>query len=468
MRPRQFRFAYLWRSTTLRLAALVFLLQVLAAASVLVGLGAVMRQQSRAQAVDVVETLRDDLVATHVAGGQGALVEAIRLRLSNEVGRGVVVALQDSAGRLIAGNLQGVPNDARTLRAARLVEVQRRNHAAPEAAFLLAAPLRHGGTLLTGVVVESDRQFLALLERASLGVLSLSLILAAIAAWVATRQIVYRLQATVATLEGVGEGDLARRVPPDHSGDAFARLGGEVNRALARVESLNDQLKVATDALAHDLKSPLTRMTTALDRVSSRVDDADALSAVESAQAEGRRVMAIIDTALGISRAEAGIGRSSFAATDLTAMVDTLAEIYEPLAEEEGRTIIVHAVPGLTLPVHRQLMDQVLGNLIDNTMRYGAGTITVALEASESDVALSVADEGPGIPSHLHAEALRRFGRLDEARGGYGAGLGLALVAAVAHLHGGVVELGENPASTSGQPGLKVTLRLPRPAAGSV
>lgn len=456
------KFGAIWHSTTLRLAALVFLLQVLAAACLLIGLGAVMRQQSRAQAVDVVETLKDDLVATHVAGGQGALVEAIRLRLSNEVGRGVVVALQDEAGRLIAGNLQGVPADARRLRTPRLESVLRRNHAAPEAAFLLAAPLRHGGTLLTGVVVESDRQFLALLERASLATLALSLVLAAIAAWVSTRQIVHRLQATVATLEGVGEGDLARRVPPDDSGDAFARLGEEVNRALARVESLNDQLKVATDALAHDLKSPLTRMTTALDRVSTWVEDADALSAVETAQSEGRRVMAIIDTALGISRAEAGIGRASFAPTDLTAMVETIAEIYEPLAEDEGRTIVVQAAPGLTLPVHRQLMDQVLGNLIDNTMRYGAGTITIALELSGSDLALSVADEGPGIPPHLHAEALRRFGRLDEARGGYGAGLGLALVAAVAHLHGGTLELSDNPASASGQPGLKVTLRLPR------
>ncbi|MBF9151813.1 HAMP domain-containing histidine kinase [Novosphingobium sp. 1Y9A] len=452
----------LWRSTTLRLAALVFLLQVLAAALLLVGLGAVIRQQSRTQAIDVVETLRDDLVATHVAGGQGALVEAIRLRLSNEVGRGVVVALQDRDGRLIAGNLRGVPADARTYRAARLVEVLRRNHAAPEAAFLLAVPLKHGGTLLTGVVVESDRQFLALLERASLATLALSLLFAAIAAWLATRQIVHRLQGTVRTLEGVGQGDLARRVPPDNSGDAFARLGEEVNRALARVESLNGQLKVATDALAHDLKSPLTRMATALDRVTTRIDDPDALSAVEAAQAEGRRVMAIIDTALGISRAEAGIGRQSFATTDLTAMVETIAEIYEPLAEEEGRTLVVDAAPGLTLPVHRQLMDQVLGNLIDNTMRYGAGTITVALGLSGSDIALSVADEGPGIPPHLHAEALRRFGRLDEARGGYGAGLGLALVEAVAHLHGGTVELSDNPASTSGQPGLKVTLRLPR------
>lgn len=455
----------LWRSTTLRLAALVFLLQVLAAALLLVGLGAVIRQQSRAEAVDVVETLSDDLLATEIAGGQDALVKAIRLRLANEVGRGVVLALQDKSGRLIAGNLKGVPADARSYRTARLVRVTRPNHAAAEAALLLAVPLQHGGTLLAGVVVEGDRQFLALLEHASLATLALSLLFAALAAWLATRQIIHRLQGTVTTLAGVGEGDLARRVPPDDSGDAFARLGEEVNRALARVESLNDQLKVATDALAHDLKSPLTRMTTALDRVSSRVDDPDALIAVEAAQAEGRRVMAIIDTALGISRAEAGIGRSSFTPVDLTAMVETIAEIYEPLAEEEGRRLLVDAARGLRLPVHRQLMDQVLGNLIDNTMRYGAGTITIALAATGADLVLSVADEGPGIPDTLHAEALRRFGRLDEARGGYGAGLGLALVQAVAHLHGGVVELSRNLASTTGQPGLIVTLRLPRAAA---
>lgn len=126
----------------------------------------------------------------------------------------------------------------------------------------------------------------------------------------------------------------------------------------------------------------------------------------------------------------------------------------------------VQAPPGLVVPIHRQLMDQAIGNLLDNTIRYGAGAISLAVEPRDGAMAISVADEGPGIPQHQHEEALRRFGRLDEARGGWGAGLGLALVEAVAHLHGGRVELAENRQSRSGQPGLKVTLVLGQRAPG--
>ncbi|ABD26040.1 periplasmic sensor signal transduction histidine kinase [Novosphingobium aromaticivorans DSM 12444] len=457
------------RSTTVRFAALVFLLQVVAAAFMLGGLGAVMRQQSRAQALDTVETLRDDLMATTAQGGERQLVEAIRLRLANEVGRGVVVALVDPSGRLVEGNLARMPDDGFAVhlnRVASVVNVRRRNHAADEAALIVAARLPGGQLLLAGTVVESDRQFLALLERASIATLALSLLLAGLASFLATRQIVQRLRGTVATLEAVGAGDLARRVPPDGSGDAFSRLGEEVNRALARAEALNGELKIATDVLAHDLKSPLTRLLSALDRASARAEDAEALAAVEQAEAEARRVLSIIDTALGISKAEAGFGRESFTPVDLGAMLETIAEIYAPVVEEEGRRMEVQAPPGLVVPIHRQLMDQAIGNLLDNTIRYGAGAISLAVEPRDGAMAISVADEGPGIPQHQHEEALRRFGRLDEARGGWGAGLGLALVEAVAHLHGGRVELAENRQSRSGQPGLKVTLVLGQRAPG--
>lgn len=210
------------RSTTVRFAALVFLLQVVAAAFMLGGLGAVMRQQSRAQALDTVETLRDDLMATAAQGGERQLVEAIRLRLANEVGRGVVVALVDPSGRLVEGNLARMPDDGFAVhlnRVASVVNVRRRNHAADEAALIVAARLPGGQLLLAGTVVESDRQFLALLERASIATLALSLLLAGLASFLATRQIVQRLRGTVATLEAVGAGDLARRVPPDGSGE---------------------------------------------------------------------------------------------------------------------------------------------------------------------------------------------------------------------------------------------------------
>ncbi|MFM2372928.1 MAG: hypothetical protein RIS85_2650 [Pseudomonadota bacterium] len=445
------------RSATLRFAALVFLLQILAAAALLLGLGAMIRQQSRAEALDVAETLRDDLVATQAQGGMAALRQAIDLRLSRQATRGIVVALADRSGRIVAGNLAALPPEKPVQRGPRTVDVLRNGHAESEAALVLSVPFTGGQALLVGTVVESDQQFVALFERASLIVLAMSLVLAAFAAVLATRQIVLRLQATITTLGGVGAGDLGRRVPSDKSGDAFARLGIEVNRALDRVAALNTELKIATDVLAHDLKSPLTRMMSALDRAAARVDDPSARAAVDLAQSEGARVMAMIDTALGISRAEAGIGRDSFVPVDLAVMIETIAEIYAPLVEDEARALVVSAPASLVLPIHRHFMDQAIGNLLDNTIKYGAGTIALAVEQAGDVVLISVTDEGPGIPADLREKALSRFGRLDEARGGWGAGLGLALVQAVAHLHDGSVNLDDGPDGR----GLKVTLRLP-------
>ncbi len=444
------------RSTTLRIAALVFLLQVVSAAVLLFGLGAIIRQQSRAQALDLAETLRDDLLALPGQGGTPALARAIELRLKREATRGEVIALADPSGRVIVGNVAAIPPK---LSAPHIRDIRRTGHAEPEATLLLPTPLPNGYTLFAGTVVESDRQFIALVERATLATLAMSLLLAALAAFVSTRQIVHRLQSTITTLGGVGEGDLTRRVPPDASDDAFARLGHEVNRALDRVATLNSELKIATDLLAHDLKSPLTRLTSALDRAATQVEEPAALAAIETAHAEGDRVMAIIDTALGISRAQAGFGRDSFAPADLAAMLETIGEIYAPLIEDEDRRLVVEAPASLIAPIHRQLMDQAIGNLLDNTIKYGAGTISLALEKSDGEVRISVADEGPGIAPDQREKALSRFGRLDEARGGWGAGLGLALVQAVAHLHGGTVDLADG----AGGRGLKVTLRLKLP-----
>jgi signal transduction histidine kinase len=161
-----------------------------------------------------------------------------------------------------------------------------------------------------------------------------------------------------------------------------------------------------------------------------------------------------VETALRITRAEAGIGRDAFAPVDLKVELEEIAEIYGPLVEDADRAIRVVAPVELTLPVHRELLAQALGNLVDNALKYGAGTITLALDVAPGMARVSVADEGPGMPPEHRDTALRRFGRVDEARGGSGAGLGLSLVTAVARLHGGTVVL-EHDA------GLKVVMELP-------
>jgi signal transduction histidine kinase len=447
----------IWRATTFRFAALVFLLQILAAAILLFGLGAVLRSQSRADAISVAEALRDDLIELRAEGGPHALSNAIGQRIANPADRSAVLALTSPDGKVIAGNVSDLHarlpvNGPYTLR-----RLRRNGRVLPEAMFVQTTRLRGGELLLTGIVVENERKLFAQLERATLITLCLSILFAAFAAFVSTRIILNRLHATVKTLESVREGDLSRRVPHDATRDAFAVLGEEVNRALDRVARLNAELKLATDGLAHDLKSPLTRMRAALDRLARQANEPEVQAAIEIALDENNRLMSMIETALNITRAEAGLGRESFVTTDLRDMLETIVEIYAPLVEDEGRTITLNAPETVMLPIHRQLMDQALGNLVDNAIKYGAGAIGIALTVGETSDVITITDEGPGIAPEKRDEALRRYSRLDEARGGPGAGLGLSLVQAVAHLHDGTLTMGD------ANPGLEVRIELPRP-----
>ena len=164
----------------------------------------------------------------------------------------------------------------------------------------------------------------------------------------------------------------------------------------------------------------------------------------------------MLSTALLISRAEAGIGRDRFVDTDIAALLEDLAEVYGPLAEDRGFEIAVEAEPGLHAPLHRELMGQALGNLIENATKYAEGGHRIVIRAAHEagGIALSVADDGPGIPAERRAEALSRFGRLDPARHVTGSGLGLSLVEAVARLHQGSLALEDNA------PGLRAAIRF--------
>lgn len=442
------------RSTTFRFAALVFLFQIAAAAVLLLGPAILLRSESRADAIDVAEDMRDDLLTTYAENGLPGLSDAVDKRTSRRLERSSVLLLADPAGQPIHGNLDQLPPGLTPGGPYTPTKLPRSGHPEAEAMLVQAVRLSDGAVLVTGTVIESEHRILALLERTSMIALALSVVFAAFAAWILTRLILNRLQASVSTLRDVREGNLARRVPADDTGDAFALLGSEVNQALDRVAALNAELKIATDTLAHDLKSPLTRMRAALDRAAEKVEDPEAQPYVDQALAESERLMAIIETALTITRAEAGLGREIFAPSDLSELLETVAEIYSPLVEDQGRAIEVRAPASLHLRVHRQLLDQAIGNLVDNTLKYGAGTITLSLIPDGEGATISVADEGPGIAADQREQALRRFSRLDEARGGWGAGLGLSLVQAVAHLHGGTVELAD------AAPGLDVRIRL--------
>ncbi len=437
---------------------LVFALQLVGAGAMVATVRHLTRSEIADQAEDAASDLRDELSGVWLSGGQAAVRAAVDRRMTTDRLPLSVILLTDPRGRFVAGNIADWPPNVPAPGSA-TIEIFRIGHSQPERMRVMATRLPDGSRMLAGHVIESElRVALAMEEAMGVG-MAAAIVLAALAAWAAARMIERRLEDTVATAHAVAGGDLSRRVIPNGGDDAFDALAQAVNAMLDRIALLMTELKVATDGLAHDLRSPLTRLRATLDRSLAESRDENARVAVGRALEEGDRLLAMLDTALRISRAEAGLGRDAFVDADLAEMVRDVADMFEPLAEDRGMTIRAEGPETLVARVHRELLGQAVANLIDNALKYGAGEITVRVEPGP---VLIVADDGPGIPEERRDEALKRFGRLDAARTESGAGLGLSLASAVAHLHGGTLALEDNA------PGLRVRLTLtpePRSAA---
>jgi signal transduction histidine kinase len=389
----------------------------------------------------------------------------IASRLAPPGARDAVILLIDEQSHRLAGNIAHWPPtiDYTTDRDNewQLLSLYRVGLTQPEQMGLIATQLPDGAHLLVGHVVESDLRMRRLTSEAMVAALLLAVPLALLGAIVATRVVTARVERIAETAREVGRGDLSRRVAIEGrgSGDAFAGLASAINRMLARIEALVGELRVVTDSLAHDLRSPLTRLRATIERAMRETDDEVALGALERVGAEAETLLAMLSTALQISRAEAGIGRDRFVQTDLGRLIQDLAEVYGPLAEEQG--FVLTAEGEAHGEVHRELIGQALANLVDNAMKYGGSArregdmIRISVASDGETVALVVDDNGPGIPAERREEALHRFGRLDPARQASGAGLGLSLAAAVARLHEGTLTLADNT------PGLSVRLTLP-------
>lgn len=433
----------------------MFALQLAGAAVTLLTVRTVTETRLTASATDEAQRLRATLLEAWAAGGVAGLRKAAEARLDRSDRPQSVVLVTARDGTTLAGNVGAwppnvVPGPPAT------IELFRIRRDRPESMRVIGTVLPDGTRLLTGHVIEGERAFVGAMEMAMVAAMLVALTLAGLAGWVAAQIIARRLRRTVDTVAAVAGGDLDRRVPLEGGGDAFEDLGRSVNTMLDRIASLVGELKMATDALAHDLRSPLTRLRATLERALAAADSEDARVAVLRGMEEGERLLGMLDTALRITRAEAGIGREAFTATDLTELLADLADLFEPLAEDRGLAIAVTPSAPVTVTIHRELIGQAVSNLIDNALKYGAGTIRLSIEDEGGSVAIIVGDDGPGIPADRRATALQRFGRLDPSRHESGAGLGLSLVAAVARLHGGTIELADN------HPGLVVRLTFPR------
>jgi signal transduction histidine kinase len=430
---RAFRWRWL-RSSHIRFLGLILLLELLFGAALLLSVTQLVRADLNAADAAIATEARDTLLAIGRDQGDQSLISAITDRANEDDG---IILFADKSGKRIAGNLAVWPPTIAASTSWATASLYRIGDTQPGPFGITATRLPDGRRLLVGERTDDSDQMRQTVESALLTGLLMALPLAVVGAWLVVNIIDRRIAHIAATAAGVGAGDIERRVPLDGSGDSFDTLGRTINAMLDRIGELLAELRVVTDSIAHDLRSPLTRLRARIDRAMETEDPVALRGAIDGISREADQLLAMLATALEISRMEAGIGRNRIVPTDVHAMLVDICELYEPLVEEQGRTLSVSGEAALSAPVHRELLGQALSNLIDNALKYSVGAMRLYVLEEEGVLVIGLADEGPGIAEGREAEALRRFGRLDAARGIAGAGLGLSLVAAVAHMHGG-------------------------------
>ncbi len=289
--------------------------------------------------------------------------------------------------------------------------------------------------------------------------------LGALGALFVARRVLKRIDDINTSAHGIMAGDLTRRLPVSGSGDELDRLAEGLNEMLGRISELMEGLQEVSDNIAHDLRTPLTRLRNHAEAALAFGGDAATYrQALEKTIEESDQLIGIFNALLLIARAEAGGDMGPLQPFDVGEAARSVGELYEPIAEEEGVDLTIDAEDGLKVRGNRELIGQAIANLVDNALKYGAPQkgvgdvkpdVRITARRAGGSIVLTVADRGQGIEPADRARVLDRFVRLEGSRSRPGSGLGLSLAAAVARMHGGTVDLEDN------QPGLRVRVTLP-------
>lgn len=447
-------------TTAFRMSAAAVVAFLLAAA----GITGLLFWQTNAILTDQVLTqLRSEsqLLKTEYVGGGPPAIAAAVTALSRPDGAGVYF-LADDNGTKIAGNLNRVPPEIAASVNGGVFRYKPQGGPETKERLAVAIPvsLGPGLKLLVGRDIEDQRIFADTMKRTFLlgfGALSLLALLGGLAV---SRLILNRMEAITATSRSIMAGDLSRRIPVQGDGGELDGLAQNLNAMLERIESLMNGLREVSDNIAHDLKTPLNRLRNSAEEALRDTRGGEAYrEGLERTIEKADELIKTFNALLLIARLEAGPLEESLERFDLGALVEDVAELYTPAAEEAGFSLAVEAAEGLHVRANRQLIGQAVSNLIDNAIKYSRGqsagrAITVKAAREGGGIAISVGDRGPGIPEADRLRVLKRFVRLEESRTQPGTGLGLSLVAAVARLHHGTVRLEDN------EPGLRVVLVL--------
>ncbi|MFB9268736.1 sensor histidine kinase [Bradyrhizobium erythrophlei] len=378
-------------------------------------------------------------------------------------------------GQAVAGNVgslapgvMGTPGWSETAYR-RLDDQDKMDHRA----LVRVTELSNGFRILVGRDLEERRRLFGIVAKAAQWSILVVVVLGIGGGIFVARRVLHRIDAMTGTTQRIMAGDLSGRLPVGRSGDELDRLAENLNAMLERIEALMTGLKEVSDNIAHDLKTPLTRLRNRAEEALAKSGcEADYRAALERTIEESDGLIRTFNALLMIARAESGQARGNMDDFDAADVANGIHELYEPLAEDDGMTLRVKTAPA---PLHgnRELISQALANLVENAIKYGkpetsvqplnadAREILIEARREGDHVLLSVTDHGPGIPEGDRKHAVERFVRLEASRTLPGSGLGLSLAAAVATLHGGELRLGDS------RPGLVATLVLPARAGGS-
>lgn len=394
------------------------------------------------------------LLAVHREEGNDGLVRAIGRRAPSEY----FYALQNGAGVRLAGDLGTVRVALGWYEIEAFEDLGDRQAGETTTVQMLGTPLGAGTILAVGASSEGIDDLREIILDTSIWVVGLTAALALIGGLMIYRTSMHRVDLIARSSGDIMTGDLTHRLPLNGSGDELDRLSDSINRMLARIEQLLAGMKQVTSDIAHDLRTPLGRLRQQLElALDSGIDGAECRVVFEQAIMETDGILETFDALLRIGRIEAGATARPLAEVDLSQIVARLSESYRPVIEDNAQMLTSSIEQGISVNGDRELLTQMLVNLIDNAVRHcDAGTqISLSLKQDSDAVRLTVADNGGGVPAEELPKILRPFYRLERSRSSNGSGLGLALVNAIARLHDIRVELGDNG------PGLRVSLAFP-------
>ena len=452
----------LLRTTVFKLSLVYLVVFAIGAGLVLMRVGMNVKELFDDQIDQTVEAEIAGLSEQYRQGGIRRLVETVERR-ANQPGSSLYL-VTTFAGERITGNVAQLPFGV--LERPGLIETRYARtdgvvaeHRALARIFLLPGGFR----LLVGRDLEDREALRGMMLRALLTSLGWLVLIGTAGGIFVAMRVLRRVDAMSASAQTIMSGDLSQRLPRTGSGDELDRLATSLNAMLERIGELMKGLQEVSDNIAHDLKTPLTRLRNSVDEALRTAQSSDGYRAcLEKVVEESEGLIRVFNALLMIARLESGAAQEAMQDFDVAEVARDVAELYDAVAEEQGVMLRLDVDAPLMMRGGRELIGQALANLVDNAIKHGQPqesgaqvVVNIAARRMGNRIELTIADRGPGVAAQDRARVLERFVRLEGSRSRPGSGLGLSLASAVARLHHGALRLDDN------EPGLRVTIDLP-------